>query len=238
MSAFSRLFALLFVPKCVGCGERIGDGALCVRCRAILKEAINEPCSACMKPHRECVCVTSALKRAGARRQVKLFSYVPSRVESVENQIIYTIKKHNYKFLYQYLIEELSDSVKPHLVKKEGWAVTYMPRSASSVSKYGFDQSKLLAKGLAKRLDIPFLSSFSRKGNRKQKSLSRAERKENAEAAYTLKRRFPSVYTRFLLVDDICTSGATLAKGISLLKENGIKTVIPVTLGATVYQEK
>ena len=71
-----------------------------------------------------------------------------------------------------------------------------------------------------------------------QKSLNRAERKENAETAYALKRSFSPESTRFLLVDDICTSGATLAKGVSLLKKNGVKTVLPVTLGATVYQEK
>ena len=237
MNAFSRLFALLFVPKCVGCGDRIGEGALCIRCRAMLKEAMNEPCPVCMLPHFRCVCATASLKAAGARRHVKLFSYLPSRVKSVENQVIYTIKKHNYRALYQELIEALSDSVKPHLIK-DGWAVTYMPRSASSVSKYGFDQSKILAKGLAKKLDIPFVSAFSRKGNQMQKSLNRAERKENAETAYALKRRFSAESTRFLLVDDICTSGATLAKGVSLLKKNGVKTVLPVTLGATVYQEK
>ena len=237
MNIFSRLFSLLFVPKCVGCGERISDGVLCIRCRSMLKEAMNEPCSVCMKPHCKCVCAVSTLKIAGARRHVKLFSYLPSRVTSVENKIIYTIKKHHYTALFQYLTDALSASVKPHLVKG-GWAVTYMPRSTASVSKYGFDQSKILAQGLAKKLDIPFVSAFSRKGNQKQKALNRAERKENAEAAYALKRKFSSDHTRFLLVDDICTSGSTLARGVSLLKGNGAKTVLPVTLGATVYQEK
>ena len=237
VSILSGILSLLFVPKCFGCGERISHGALCVRCRSMLKEVMDEPCLICMKPYRECVCAKSTLKIAGARRHIKLFPYLPARTKSVENQIIYTLKKHNCVDLYRYLITELVASIKPHLIRGS-YAVTYMPRSKAAVSKYGFDQSKLLAKGIAKELSIPFVSAFSRKGNKKQKSLNSAERKKNAEETYSLKRRFSPPTDRFLLVDDISTSGSTFAKGIKLLKGSGVKTVIPVSLGVTEYQEK
>lgn len=237
MSVLSRILALLFVPKCVSCGERMDEGALCIKCRFMLKEAMDEPCPNCFHPYRNCTCATSALKTAGARRHIKLFPYVPSKTENVENRIIYTLKKHNYIDLYRFLTKELSFSIAPHL-KKGDYAITYMPRSSSAISECGFDQSKLLAKEIAKKLDLPFVVAFSRKGNKKQKSLNRAERKENAEETYSLKKGFSPQCRRFLLVDDICTSGSTLAKGVKLLKSKGVKTVIPVSLGSTAYQEK
>lgn len=177
------------------------------------------------------------MKTAGARRHVKLFPYVPKDHESVENRLIYALKSKDYATLHDFFAEKLAEAVLPN-IGHNGYAVTYMPRSRASVTRFGFDQSKRIAKALARKLDLPFFFVIRHRGRKTQKQLNRAERKENAEASYYLRRGANISYKRVLLVDDVSTSGATLASGIRLLKSCGVKTVIPVTLGATIYREK
>jgi len=108
-------------------------------------------------------------------------------------------------------------------------AIVPVPASFWSELKRGYNQAGLLARELARRLDKPVKSGcLRRRSTHSQQGLSRAARLENAPAGFRLARS--AVLTlqganTVLLIDDVCTSGATLRTCIRLLKKAGVKRV-------------
>lgn len=91
----------------------------------------------------------------------------------------------------------------------------------------GYNQSELIAKEISKRLDVPYCTDaiVKLKETKSQKTLSGRERKINLNGAFSA--AYPELIAgkRILLIDDVCTTGATLAELTKLLKENGAETV-------------
>ncbi len=90
----------------------------------------------------------------------------------------------------------------------------------------GYDQSEELARHLAKGLRIPCLSRtvVRRKNTVPQNALGPEERKRNLAGAFAVRgnRRIPA---RVLLVDDIRTTGSTLAELERVVREHGARDV-------------
>ena len=115
-------------------------------------------------------------------------------------------------------------------------AVTYVPSSEKSIKARGFNQSELLAKGVAERLFLP-LSDFlvKVKETELQHSLSAKERTENLDGAFALKNGADVKGKTVLLCDDIKTTGTTLRKCADVLYEGGAKEVYCIVLAVTDY---
>ena len=127
------------------------------------------------------------------------------------------------------MTKSIISQCKAHNVNYKEFAITYAPRSLKKFNEFGVDQSKELAKIIAKNLGINMVSVFKNKSWKVQKKLNRTQRMENAKKAYRLKKNFKNGYQKYFVVDDVLTSGATLYHCAKLLLENGAQTVIPVT---------
>lgn len=88
--------------------------------------------------------------------------------------------------------------------------VSFAPLSRERRKERGYDQSRLLAKSLARALGLPLLPLLEKtRDTRRQHQLGRAQRLENAKAGgYRAKPQ--AAGKALLLVDDIVTTGATL----------------------------
>ncbi len=113
--------------------------------------------------------------------------------------------------------------------------VVPVPRSDKAIRKFGFDQAALLSRGIARELGAQYLNAINHIGNRKQKTLNRAERAENAMHAYCVRTDAHAfVYGRhILLVDDVVTTGATMTACACLLREAGAQTVDAFAMART-----
>jgi predicted amidophosphoribosyltransferase len=69
------------------------------------------------------------------------------------------------------------------------------------------------------------------RAHRAQKSLSVADRRSNLDGAFRLRR--PVVGRRFLLVDDVVTTGATLLEAARTLREGGADVLGAATVATT-----
>ncbi len=229
MTWFERILDLVFVPTCVSCGIRLDHGVLCDTCRALYEERKEKICGACGLRYTECRCIGDPILRAGASDHVKIFSYDPLEPNMPESRMLYTMKRNHHKPLADFLADELVSALSSRL-PDGNIVVTYMPRGKKARSEYGIDQSELLARRLAKRLSLGFFALFVRREEGEQKALNKRERLMHAARSFRLKKGTTLRGTHIVLLDDIATSGATLAVGTKLLKKAGAESVTVVTL--------
>lgn len=77
--------------------------------------------------------------------------------------------------------------------------------------KRGYNQTELIAAGISQATGIPVANNLkARKPHRSQTSLSSQQRIENTRGIFTIERPRELEGSTVLLVDDICTTGATL----------------------------
>ena len=234
MSFIGKLLNLLYVPVCLSCHVRIKSGVLCSACLDMLRENVeNELCPTCLLPYNECRCVSPLLKNAGIRRHYKLFRYDPQIPDAPESRILYTLKHKRLLPLGDFIEKEFKASL-PMVKDTQSTVVTYMPRMRRSVFADGTDAAKVIARAVARASGLRCLSCFRHVGNRRQKELSVNERIINARNSYKL-TVLPEdiVGKRVILVDDVSTTGATLAVGARLLRRAGARSVTVVTLAAS-----
>lgn len=158
-------------------------------------------------------------------------------MDAPQNRIIYRLKKVRDKRTPAFLARELAPKLRSLIEQSGGkesisFAVCYIPRGRSAALKYGTDQAKALALAIAKELELPCLSLLGRqKGYSKaQKHLSASQRVFNARHAFCMKKGADCTKLTLLLVDDIVTTGASMAACIRLLRKNGAAGVYGVSV--------
>ncbi len=107
-----------------------------------------------------------------------------------------------------------------------------MPIHKIRKKQRGYNQSALIAKDLAKNIEGLKYENVLKKtvNNKMQSSLSKKERIENVKNVYEVKAREIILNKRVILFDDIYTTGATANECKKVLKENGAKDVLILTL--------
>jgi ComF family protein len=108
-------------------------------------------------------------------------------------------------------------------------AVTWVPLAPRRRAERGFDQAKVLARALARRLDLPAVAVVRRTtATAPQARRSREERLRAMEGAFS---RIPHVTApaRLLLVDDVLTTGATASACAAALVDAGATEIHLVT---------
>ena len=104
-------------------------------------------------------------------------------------------------------------------------AILPVPLHPSRLRQRGFNQALELARPLARALKRPLLRSSIRrqKNTLEQSSLSSTQRRTNLSKAFALEQEIP--YRTIAIVDDVMTTGSTVAELSSLLKQNGVEYV-------------
>lgn len=105
--------------------------------------------------------------------------------------------------------------------------IVYVPTTKNRLKDRGFNPPYLMAKKFSEISKIPILEDIFKRDNnsRTQHSLEYKDRFENADKSYTINNsKFSG--KNFVLIDDICTTGATLNSLSKLLKENGAQKIV------------
>lgn len=243
LSAFFRkaahdVYEWLVVSKCPSCGALTRhSGVLCEDCLSKYEKEKELECKYCKMPASVCVC--SARDLSFCREFEKsLYSYAfYSPENSVLSASLYMLKRSPDRNAEKMFARELSAELL-RLAAKSGvdlsaWSVTFSPRGVSSVLNYGFDQSKGLAKRISKLTGAEFEDVFSRRGSAKQKTLDAKERKESAENAFSLKKNAHVSGKKYIIVDDVVTTGATMRACEELLLKAGAESVFALSIAKT-----
>ena len=147
---------------------------------------------------------------------------------------IHSFKFHEQAYLYQYFIVLSLREKKIIEFLKEYDYITYVPMHYQKEQKRGYNQSKLLALELGKRLNLKVVSVLEkRKPNRVQSSLSERERIKNVRNIFSFQNTIDVKNKSIILVDDILTTGATVRACSKVLKEQGVQKICVFTISKT-----
>ena len=228
-SLWRQIADLLYPPVCVRCNTLIGKGsALCDDCFDSYFEANFRICPNCFKSIGECTCTDTLLKNGGVKRLYKVFYYFPQKTESSQNHLIYALKRKHQFYAFDFLADELAALLKYHLADDiTSYTLTYVPASKRRMQNEGYDQMRILAKHLSKKLEIPLEAALlhSKKKTKAQKHLTKEERLENAKDLFLPNYKVHLIDKKYILIDDVCTTGATLHSAYRTLKRSGAKAV-------------
>jgi ComF family protein len=206
---------LVFPITCLVCGQ---EGIyLCPVCASKLPRLEKQLCISCTKPspfgktHPDCVTRNVAdgmicgltYKHKNTDKIIRTFKYsfVSDLAEPLSKIIIQTI---NVEGLSNYFQEFTLIPVPLHR-RRQNWR--------------GFNQAQLLGAELAKHLNIPIDDQLilRSKFTKPQTTLSQDERKSNIQNAFSINSNVAG--KKFLIVDDVVTTGSTINEISKLLKQ-------------------
>lgn len=141
---------------------------------------------------------------------------------------IVQMKYHGEWARAEYLADLMLEAL-PDLVPAD--ALTAIPLHPSRLKQRGSNQSALLAKSLGDRSKVPIVDALVRtRRTLPQVGLGAEARRENMRAAFAISPTAHISQRRFVLVDDVITSGATSGACAEVLLANGAASVNVVTL--------
>ncbi|HET8931278.1 MAG TPA: phosphoribosyltransferase family protein [Acidimicrobiales bacterium] len=139
------------------------------------------------------------------------------------------LKFHNRRAVVPFVVERLSVQLADDRIDLVTWAPTAPKRRR----KRGFDQAEVLARALARKLGVPTRRCLVRLPGPAQTGRHRVERFEGPR--FDARRGIAAAVDgrRVALVDDVATTGATLARAAEVLRAGGARSVTGVVVART-----
>ena len=215
----------IFPEICIVCNKP-AYGSLCYLCTAKCVKLKNGFCVVC-----------EGLAVDGVTHANCASANVPSKIFSCfeyAGVAAQCIKKSKYAQKEFAALKTLT-AVGARWLKKVGWeykgyVLVPVPVSAQRMRERGFNQSELISLVLAKELELKTNHGLLKRAKETgvQHALSKSERLKNMQGAFACAD--VSIAGRFLLIDDICTTGATLIESAKALYGAGANEVACFTL--------
>jgi ComF family protein len=115
--------------------------------------------------------------------------------------------------------------------------LTYVPLHPRRLRERGYNQSSLLARELAKHIDLPVIENCLIRVKQAKPQVRAGdvrERRRNVADAFVCRDAEVSG-KQIILIDDVCTSGATLESCATALKNKGAMSVWGLTLAREIH---
>lgn len=143
---------------------------------------------------------------------------------------------HKVKFMSQpYLLMNIAGLITDWAAEKLPPAdgLVPVPLHPARLMNRGFNQSEILASIISRYLGMKYCDILRReKDTIPQTELNRQQRLENLKGAFVLKDGNRTAGNSYWLIDDVTTTGATLAECARVLKNSGAKNIYAFCLAS------
>lgn len=199
------------------CRERLDmiEEPVCMRCGRPLQEDTVEYCAECedfLAEHRKFSTWDSGRCAFYYRGAVK--------------EVLWALKNNGTREAVRLLGKQMAESQKQYLDALRPDCIVPVPLHSLKQRQRGFNQAELLAEAVAAERNIPVLSLLIKtKRTADQKSLAKEERKRNLRQvfAWNDETQMAELPKSVLIVDDVFTTGSTIAACAQVLKEHGVQ---------------
>ena len=200
---------MLFPPVCGICGK-LDKNSLCNKCKIRLQ--------------KNALCKIENYKDTSSYfdEHIYLFQYT--------GEIRDTILKYKFNeksYIYRTFLEFIKNNEEMCSQIKKYDIIIPVPVSKKRFKQRGYNQSALIAKNLAKTLNIDYKENVlvKIKDNKPQSEMGQDKRKSNVKGVYTIKNKEIINQKKILLIDDIFTTGNTVNECAKVLIENSANNV-------------
>lgn len=210
---FHVLASIFFPRRCLACKMKLLSGILCGPCHSTINVA------------------------RGAPRYPSGFPCPLGAAGSYENAalktLIHALKFDGVRAVAQPLASILAIYAEPFKSYLNGCTVVPIPLSRERLRTRGFNQSELIANLFATRIGLPLRTDILvrvKHTKPQSETANLAERKENIRGCFSVIDTVLAEGRRFVLVDDVTTSGATFLEAARALQSARAEKIIALAV--------
>ena len=237
-----RMVQLLFPTRCASC-QKTGPDLICEVCAAGLETVIPLYCLHCGRRRQTSYnspdCAQCHGLDIGVARSRSGFLY-----NEMGRSLLAEFKFNGNLGVGQELSELILSRIPvraPRIFDVPGLvidAILPVPLHSRRRRERRFNQSELLARMLADHMRLPMRTDLliRSRETQTQVGLTEAQRRSNVQGAFDVHERFRGQLTgkRFIVVDDLQTTGSTLASCARALRRRGAADTYGLTLFSTI----
>lgn len=209
-------FLNLIYPNVCGFCNKININSLCKSCELKLnKYALN-----CIKDYR--------------KDNSKHFDFLYSslKYENIVREKIISYKFGEAAYLYKTFAKIIIKKAKIYRFLQTYDIIIAVPMYKTKKNVRGYNQSELIAKEIANKLNIEFKNNIliKTKNTKVQSTLSKNKRQENVKNVFDVKNKNEIKNKKIILIDDIYTTGSTVNECARVLKKAGAGEIFVITI--------
>lgn len=212
--ALAESIIAIFAPHhCLGCGRE--GTLLCSECAANLPPhpSICYRCHRLSPGFRTC----ANCRRHAPLQSVTIATLYEEPLRSVMHRLKFERARAGATTLGRLMADGLQHSGAEIIVP--------VPSASRRLRQRGYNPAQEIADTLARELQLPLRQALGRLGQQRQVGARRRERLKQLEGAFYVYRHRDIAGKQVLLVDDILTTGATLAECAKVLRSSGAKRI-------------
>ena len=214
------VLSLLCPHLCAICGRRVGEPGFCGDCEGEVETISGPACGRC-----GCPGVLCAASCPNCQEKVFRFSRLYSAWvfgESVQN-LMHSFKYEGKTWLAPVMASAILTRLDGAWSGSNDTVVVPVPLHRARMRERGYNQSELLARGVANATGMQLSAALRRERmTETQTRLGLEDRDANVSGAFALREGSGLADKRVLLIDDVVTTGATVNACTDVLLAAGV----------------
>jgi ComF family protein len=227
---FRSLADFVYPPICYGCDDEVESGLVCEACRLLLYTSELDVCPQCGRPCADAGRGCGHCSEPFALRRVRALGFYAAPFHNLVHALKYDGKTSVAGLLggaLAALAAQDTEYQQPDLV-------CAVPLHPARLRERGYNQSELLAAVVAEQTGIALGLPLVRHKNTPTQTgrVDAKARRKNLADAFRLRPGEQVSGLKVVLVDDVCTSGATLDAAARPLLAAGASSVLGLVVAA------
>lgn len=224
---------MAFPRSCAGCHGQAGDEFLylCWNCLTAIRLLTPPYCLVCGDPVSGEVTTTYLCPNCSRKKPFFDCARSATLYNGLIKEMVLDFKYRGAVWLGPDLGQLMFACLRVNFRASNIDCITYVPLHRTKERQRTYNQSFLLAKEIAGRLEKRVDDYLTRvQATASQTHLTASEREANVKNKFAIKGRRDLEGQRVLLVDDVMTTGATVNECARILKKAGVQEVLVLTV--------